>query len=1357
MWRRVFVDQCFKRYCWYFERKGSDFVKMKALSKRVASFLVACATVVAIMPMSLAADPETWGPYDFEDRDLHGATSRGDAAVSIAANPNKTDANNSENALKASNRTADWHGVIFDVNEFIGYEIEVTAKIYYDADEANSVRASLELKTGGSTNWVWVAPSESASREWLTISGKCTIDSTVDTAGLYFESPGLGDIYVDDVKIVATPLAPSTPAVDLSTLESLKDLYADYFSIGVAVPNSALGNSVYTDLIKQQYNSITSENEAKPEFLIDIETSKSAPEKYQESPAVKLDGLKQVLEFCRENGIKYRLHTLVWHNQTPDAFFHVDYDTRKALVSKDVMNKRLESYIKQVFEFCNEYDDVIYAADIVNEVASAALATPDDIGNVNSKWADVYGKDDYSFVTNAFAYARKYASPNIKLYYNDYGPADGFDQAEPSASTGKTALIVDILKDAKAAETIDGIGMQGHLGVSYTDAEKFVACGKYFSDLGYEVQITELDLEVNDIGGSPNPAKQTQLFYDLFKGWAEAVKDGYRFSNITFWGLSDDLSWKRANSPLIFKGTNDNLQPKDSFYALVELGNELKYGSIRIDFENRQLSGAQAREFGEKVQIAANPSQSGINTSDYVVQVTDRGVGTTDPYAGVKFDISEFIDKRITVTAKVYMGGDINAQVKANIEQIAGGASQYATIVSSPDGKGTWYEITGTFDVPSYLDEAWLYFETSRTTNDFYVDDVKIVGSESQLSYVDYSDLESLKDLYGDYFLVGVASPYALIKSVDHSGLIKQQYNSLTSENEAKPENLIDIDACIADPEKYNESPAVSFDTLKPTLDFCQENGIKYRLHALVWHSQTPTALFHEKYDVTKSMVSSELMAKRLENYIKQILEWCDVNYPGVVYAVDVVNEAASAQANSNWYRVFDNSYDFVTKAFEYADKYAPEYMKLYYNDYGTADNAKQQRIFDILADAKAADTVDGIGMQSHLGWYTNISDHIQTVKEYCDAGYDVQITELDIEANNGDFNTQKQKYVDLFRGLVEAKKEGYSISSVTIWAVSDNFSWKNWNSPVLFNADLSTKPAFDGLVELGREYQLEDAKEALNNKIAELEQLDSALYTEASYAAFKAELDRVKAEASDSLTLEDAESLLAALETAEIGLVTKLDAAKEELNNKIAELEAIDLSGYTEESAAAFRAALALVKSTADDPGLTVEAIESLLIDLEKAKNDLVEATDPTDPTDPTEGLIKIIKGNDGTWIQNSKDGLSFTSNAEFDDFLKVMVDGKDLDPSNYTVAEGSTVVTLKADYLATLSVGKHTIAIVSKSGTAGTIFTINAAESGGDVEESTKTGGSNNLFGCIVLLFVTSAGALGAVAYSKKKRTVK
>ena len=61
---------------------------------------------------------------------------------------------------------------------------------------------------------------------------------------------------------------------------------------------------------------------------------------------------------------------------------------------------------------------------------------------------------------------------------------------------------------------------------------------------------------------------------------------------------------------------------------------------------------------------------------------------------------------------------------------------------------------------------------------------------------------------------------------------------------------------------------------------------------------------------------------------------------------------------------------------------------------------------------------------------------------------------------------------------------------------------------------------------------------------------------------------------------------------------------------------------------------------------------------------------------------VCKIIKGENSTWQKGTKDGLSFTSNAAYDDFLKVQVDGKDLDPSNYKVKEGSTIVTLKSSY---------------------------------------------------------------------------
>ena len=86
-----------------------------------------------------------------------------------------------------------------------------------------------------------------------------------------------------------------------------------------------------------------------------------------------------------------------------------------------------------------------------------------------------------------------------------------------------------------------------------------------------------------------------------------------------------------------------------------------------------------------------------------------------------------------------------------------------------------------------------------------------------------------------------------------------------------------------------------------------------------------------------------------------------------------------------------------------------------------------------------------------------------------------------------------------------------------------------------------------------------------------------------------------------------------------------------------------------------------------------------------------------------------EIIEGKGQSVTEGEKKALSFTSNAAFDDLIRVELDGKTLDEKNYTVKEGSTVVTLKADYTATLSVGKHTIGVVSESGTATTTFTVN------------------------------------------------
>jgi len=131
-----------------------------------------------------------------------------------------------------------------------------------------------------------------------------------------------------------------------------------------------------------------------------------------------------------------------------------------------------------------------------------------------------------------------------------------------------------------------------------------------------------------------------------------------------------------------------------------------------------------------------------------------------------------------------------------------------------------------------------------------------------------------------------------------------------------------------------------------------------------------------------------------------------------------------------------------------------------------------------------------------------------------------------------------------------------------------------------------------------------------------------------------------------------------------------------------------------------------------------------------------------------------EIIEGKGQSITAGEKKELIFKSNASFSDFIRVELDGKTLDEKNYTVKEGSTVVTLKADYVATLSVGKHTIGIVSTNGTATTTFTVKAKTAVDNDTDSPQTGDNSRMALWIALLFVSGAGVIGTTVYGKKKR---
>ena len=134
------------------------------------------------------------------------------------------------------------------------------------------------------------------------------------------------------------------------------------------------------------------------------------------------------------------------------------------------------------------------------------------------------------------------------------------------------------------------------------------------------------------------------------------------------------------------------------------------------------------------------------------------------------------------------------------------------------------------------------------------------------------------------------------------------------------------------------------------------------------------------------------------------------------------------------------------------------------------------------------------------------------------------------------------------------------------------------------------------------------------------------------------------------------------------------------------------------------------------------------------------------------------ILNGANSKWTQDSDGNISVRGSGEFSKFVGVKVDGKTVDEKYYTVKEGSTIVTLKPEYLNTLTAGKHTLEIVWTDGTADTTFTVYAKAVVDNDTQSPQTGDNNSIALWIALLFVSAAGVLStAVLGKKKKRSAK
>ena len=382
--------------------------------------------------------------------------------------------------------------------------------------------------------------------------------------------------------------------------------------VGCAATAAELEDEKVWEIITTHFNALTIGNELKPDAMVGYSVSKCPGTEEAElngetivvpkldySRAEKM--LDKIYDWNQENPdnqIMVRGHVLVWHSQTPEWFFHVDYDKNKDYVDVDTMNKRLEWYIRTMLtHFTGEdskYKGMFYGWDVVNEAISDGTGSyrtdnekpeeslSEDRHGSNSSWWHIYQSNEY--IINAFLYANKYAPADLELYYNDYNECDGKKQRG----------IVELLKALKEREgepgtgtRITAMGMQGHYNMESPDMGKLEYAVSSYAQVVGNVQITEFDLKARDSYDGSEEAKAEEykkqasryrVLYLVLKN--QNKTEGVNITGITFWGTVDHYSWLQTRSdvgggntgnlmqcPLLF---DENYEPKPAFYVFAE-------------------------------------------------------------------------------------------------------------------------------------------------------------------------------------------------------------------------------------------------------------------------------------------------------------------------------------------------------------------------------------------------------------------------------------------------------------------------------------------------------------------------------------------------------------------------------------------------------------------------------------------------------------------------------------------------------------------------------------------------------------------------------------------------------------------
>ncbi len=362
---------------------------------------------------------------------------------------------------------------------------------------------------------------------------------------------------------------PNYNLVPALTEPALKDLCKDYFRIGCGITGASTSNTAvkspeFMKVAEKHFSSWTSTNLMKPSYLMNQKRSMKNAEEGNETPVLDFTAAIPVLDYAKEHGIQMRGHTLVWHTQVPDWFFLEGYKNNAPVVDRETMKFRMESYISQYITFVQEnYPGVVYCWDVVNEAVDPGNGDKSVNWSCRKKndtypnmWYEALGTD---YVELAFKYARKYADPDVALFYNDYGT---FDRT-------KRQYIYNLVTQLKEKNLIDGIGMQGYWDFKNPDLQTLKDTIDLYASTGLEIQLTEWSVAAPDESDA-NMILQAERHASILRLLQKMDTQGGGNANITcvsFFGLMNHFMFSpgdKTNS----RPFDENLEPNRLFYGI---------------------------------------------------------------------------------------------------------------------------------------------------------------------------------------------------------------------------------------------------------------------------------------------------------------------------------------------------------------------------------------------------------------------------------------------------------------------------------------------------------------------------------------------------------------------------------------------------------------------------------------------------------------------------------------------------------------------------------------------------------------------------------------------------------------------